>query len=161
MADFNVAIGKLLAAEGDSTVTNTANDKGGTTKYGISKLSYPNVDIANLTQQQAEDIYFHEYWLPMGCNLIDVPAVAEAIFGAAVNMGVKTTSRLAQLAAGYKEPDGFLGPETAKDINSMHPETFLPAFALVRIARYAHICNKDPSQAKFMLGWVNRVLGGS
>lgn len=32
------------------------------TKYGISAASYPSVDIANLTRQQAELIYKADYW---------------------------------------------------------------------------------------------------
>ena len=38
-------------------------DKGGETKYGISKRSYPNLDIKNLTKEQAREIYYKDFWL--------------------------------------------------------------------------------------------------
>ena len=34
------------------------DDKGGMTKYGISKRSYPDVDIENLTKAEAVQIYY-------------------------------------------------------------------------------------------------------
>jgi lysozyme family protein len=32
------------------------------TKYGISASAYPALDIANLTEAQAEEIYRRDYW---------------------------------------------------------------------------------------------------
>ena len=42
---------------------NDPSDLGGETKYGISKRSYPNLDIKHLTLEQARKIYFCDYWL--------------------------------------------------------------------------------------------------
>jgi len=39
-------------------------DRGGETKYGISKRSYPQLDIKNLTLEQALEIYRKDYWKP-------------------------------------------------------------------------------------------------
>jgi len=36
------------------------------TKYGISAASYPHLDIADLTWEQASDIYRGDYWEPSG-----------------------------------------------------------------------------------------------
>ena len=41
---------------------NNPADPGGMTKYGISKRSYPNLDIANLTIDQAKAIYERDFW---------------------------------------------------------------------------------------------------
>jgi hypothetical protein len=31
---------------------------------------------------------------------------------------------------------------------------------LAKMARYAEICNKNRTQVKFLLGWLNRTLKG-
>lgn len=43
------------------------------TKYGISAGSYPHLDIRNLTMQQADDIYFRDYWQASGANKLPWP----------------------------------------------------------------------------------------
>lgn len=48
--------------ESEGGYVNDPNDKGGETKFGISKRSYPNINIADLTRQQAELIYKADYW---------------------------------------------------------------------------------------------------
>ena len=64
MANFSKAIVKTLAKEGGAIFTDDPNDAGGATKYGISQRAYPNVDIRNLTEQQAREIYgiLREKW---------------------------------------------------------------------------------------------------
>jgi lysozyme family protein len=39
------------------------SDTGGLTKYGISSNANPTVDIANLTEAQAIQIYIEKYWI--------------------------------------------------------------------------------------------------
>lgn len=69
-------------------------DPGGETKFGISKRSYPALDIKNLTLDQARDIYLHDYWLKAGCDQLVDDAMAILIFDAAVNMGVDRAKQL-------------------------------------------------------------------
>lgn len=56
------------------------------TKYGIAASSFPTLDIANLTVDQAKDIYRQKYWTTAGCDAIvagpDLP-----IFDVSVNSG--------------------------------------------------------------------------
>lgn len=56
-------------------------------KYGISQRSYPNVDIRNLTEQQAKAIYKRDYWDKVKADDINSQVIAENIFDTAVNMG--------------------------------------------------------------------------
>jgi hypothetical protein len=44
--------------------------------------------------------------------------------------------------------------------NNVEPEAFKKAYALAKITRYADICNKNRTQSKFLLGWINRTLSG-
>src|ERR1039458_5408099 len=81
MADFNLAISIVLTNEGG--LVDDPNDPGGLTNYGISKASYPNLDIKNLTVAQATAIYLRDFWLFGG---IVNQAVATKLFDAYVNM---------------------------------------------------------------------------
>ena len=60
MTTFDQAFAIVIGEEGG--YVNDPNDPGGETKYGIAKNSHPNVDIANLTLDQAKAIYKTEYW---------------------------------------------------------------------------------------------------
>jgi len=42
----------------------------------------------------------------------------------------------------------------------MDEGTFVLKYAIAKISRYADICNKDHSQGKFLLGWINHTLRG-
>lgn len=161
MANFDIAIIKTLVNEGGAKFTNNPDDKGGPTKFGICKASHPNLDIANLTEQQARDIYKREYWDAVCGDRINDQVVAESIYDFAVNAGVRTSSKLAQVAIGLvKDADGVIGVRTLAVLNSVDQEIFLVKYALTKIAFYANLANKDASQRKFFLGWVNRALGG-
>lgn len=67
MADYRYLIinkvwNRLLVVEGG--YVNDPNDPGGETKYGISKRSYPRVDIKNLTEDDARKIFIEDYFNP-------------------------------------------------------------------------------------------------
>ena len=47
---------------------NDPKDPGGETNYGISKRAYPDVDIKNLTEDGAKDIYKRDYWDKNKCE---------------------------------------------------------------------------------------------
>lgn len=161
MADFERAIVKTLAHEGGSKFTDDPTDNGGATKYGISQRAYPQLDIRNLTEHQAREIYKRDYWDRVRGDEIASQAIAESVFDTCVNMGVRTGSRLAQVALGIEPADGIIGSKSLEKINATDPSAFLAAFTIAKIARYAHICNRDRTQQRFLLGWINRTLGGA
>src|SRR5215467_5068343 len=158
MADFDPAVAKTLIREGGARFTDNPDDHGGATKYGISQRAYPNVDIANLTEDQAKAIYKQDYWDKVSGDKVKSQAVAESIFDTAVNMGVMTATKLVQMTLDIGI-DGKFGPDTLKAANAIDEKEFLAEFTLAKIARYAAICNKDRTQSKFLLGWINRSLG--
>lgn len=77
-ATFERVVGKVINLEGgySDNPNDTGNWTGGEiglgvlkgTKYGISAASYPDLDIENLTKEQAVNIYYKDFWLAMGCN---------------------------------------------------------------------------------------------
>lgn len=81
------------------------------TKYGISAMSYPSLDIARLTEQQAKAIYRRDFWdrirgddLPGGLDLVT--------FDAAVNSGRNRAVKWLQAALRGPRIDGLMGPAT-------------------------------------------------
>ena len=52
---WDSAFDLLMLNEGG--YVNNPNDPGGETKYGVSKKAYPDIDIENLTLEQAKKIY--------------------------------------------------------------------------------------------------------
>ena len=82
--NFDKALKFVLKWEGG--YSNDLRDPGGETKYGISKRSYPKLDISKLTLKQAKEIYYQNYWLKAGCDKLPYPFNI-VVFDTAVNMG--------------------------------------------------------------------------
>lgn len=158
MADFNAAIPKLLKKEGG--LSNDKNDRGGLTKYGIAQKFYPTLDIKNLSKEQAANIYLRDYWNPLRLHEVESQIKAELIFDAGVNFGIKTIAKIVQTIVDT-EPDGIIGVKTLAAINAMDDTIFALSFKLAAVDRYRRICNADKSQKVFLLGWLNRILGGA
>jgi lysozyme family protein len=149
--NINESFSILMKFEGGSKITNISGDKGGLTKYGISQTAHPGIDIASLTEEQAMDIYAKEYWVPSHCTDLK-PELQYIHFDTAVNCGVGEAIKILQRAAGVKD-DGIIGPLTIQAARYIS----LNAYAEQRINYYAGIVIKDPSQARFLKGWLNRV----
>jgi lysozyme family protein len=154
MTGFEDAFQKLLLHEGG--YVNDPDDPGGETKYGITKRTYPDVDIKSLTTDQARAIYKRDYWDRVSGDVIGSTRAA-AVFDFAVNAGVGTSIRLAQTVAGTAA-DGVMGPKSIAAISSTDESLFVAAFRLGRIARYTHLCEKNPKLKKYLFGWVRRSL---
>ena len=88
--NFDTAFDRLMGNEGG--YSNELNDPGGETKWGISKRSYPDLDIKNLTREQAKAIYLRDFWIRGAMDQLP-PAVAFQVFDFAVNSGIETAIR--------------------------------------------------------------------
>lgn len=155
MADFYKEIDKVLQKEGG--YVNDPNDKGGETNFGISKRSFPNIDIKNLTADKAREIYKKNYWDKIKGDEIESQIIAGEVFDMAVNAGIRTSSKMAQAIIGTLA-DGIIGSKTLEVLNGVDDEKFVLAFKLARVARYTNIANNNPTQRKFLRGWINRAL---
>ena len=154
MKDFNEIIEKVLEHEGG--YVNDPKDLGGETKYGITKRFYPDIDIKNLTIEQATEIYKKDYWdknkvetLPQ--NLWHI------YFDMCVNMGKRTAVKVLQRAAVNKgrdiEVDGGLGPMTIGALKGVE----LDRVRAFRVKYYVDLITARPEQEKFYLGWFRRA----
>ena len=112
---FDEAFDILIGHEGG--YVNNPRDPGGETNWGISKRSYPNVDIRNLTKEGAKEIYRKDYWGRLEADSLP-ESVRFDLFDTAVNSGPGTAARLLQRACGTAE-DGQIGPLTLKAVNAM------------------------------------------
>jgi hypothetical protein len=91
---FIKAFENTLSREG--SYVNDRQDPGGETKYGISKRSYPKLDIKNLTQYQAKQIYFADFWLNGKYEEFVDDNLAIKLFDLAVNVGPVQANQLLQ-----------------------------------------------------------------
>lgn len=104
--DFNAASERLLSHEGG--YVNDPKDPGGETKYGISRRSYPRVNIVLLTRSDALAIYKRDFWDRINADKIN-GVVAFQLYDFAVNSGIETAVRHYQKALDVAD-DGHWGP---------------------------------------------------
>ena len=169
MSDFDKAFQAMIANEGGYKLHSVAGDRGGQTYAGIARNMHPSWDgwkiidagdMQNLRLSQlVRDFYFDKFWSPVKGDQIAEQETAQSIFDFAVNAGVQVAAKLAQITVGTV-PDGRIGPATLEAINKLPAPVFATKYAIAKIARYAEICNRDKSQSKFLLGWINRTLKG-
>jgi lysozyme family protein len=150
---------KLIQNEGG--YVNHPNDKGGETKYGISKQSYPELDIENISVDDAKLIYFNDFWNKNACSSLPL-SLACKVFDLSVNLGPKTAATLLQRALRavgvIVKEDGIIGPKTIEGATTLEPNShILCALRSEAAGYYRMIAEKDPSQKVFLNGWLNRA----
>ena len=111
---------------------NDPKDPGGETKWGISKRAYPNLDIKNLSAEDATRIYSRDYWDVCNCDNLDYP-LCTVVFDSGV---VDGPVRAIQWLKASKDIAGYL---------------------LLRKLYYANLVKKNPAEQRFLAGWLNRV----
>src|SRR5690606_26823429 len=136
---------------------------GGETKYGISKRSYPHLDIRNLTREQAIEIYRSDWWERYGYDRIKSLDVATKVFDLAVNMGPAAAHRCLQRAlhaCGQRHVviDGLIGSQTITACNQVKPKAaLLSALRAEAASHYRSLVERRPELARFERGWLNRA----
>lgn len=160
--NFDQAFDRLIHHEGG--FTDNPRDRGNWTsgkigvgqlkgtKYGVSAMTYPTLDIANLTLDDAKRIYHRDFWSAAGCDLVPIGMKFD-LFDTSVNSGPGMAARLLQRAAGVDD-DGIIGSKTMLAISNMDPERLLARFNGWRL----DFLNDNPSQwADFGRGWAQRI----
>lgn len=146
---FDDAFTALLGHEGG--YVNLPADPGGETNWGVSKRSYPTLDIKNLTQAQAKAIYLRDFWTPAGCDKVP-SGVAFDLFDTAVNSGVDRAVKMLQTAVGVTS-DGRLGPATLAAINAENAGMLKAKFNGSRLQFMTELS----TWASFGKGWARRI----
>lgn len=156
---FETAVAVVLEHEGSDYTVNPL-DSGGATKYGIAKRWNPGVNIAELTREQAIEIYRDRYW--NGQRYDRLPEViAIKAFDLAVNMGKRSAViclQRALRAVGLTVViDGVLGPETWTAASEAEPFSLLAALRSEAAGEYRVLVARNGDQAAFLRGWLNRA----
>jgi lysozyme family protein len=146
--NFDTAFDRLIGHEGG--YVNNPADPGGETKFGISKRSYPSLNIRDLTREMAKAIYLKDFWLPLGEDAH--PAIRYQAFDFAVNAGIQTALRKLQQAIGVAD-DGHFGPISRATLNAMPASAVLFLYNDKRIEFYTSL-STFPTFGK---GWMRRV----
>jgi lysozyme family protein len=148
MISFDQAFTRLLGHEGG--YVNNPADPGGETNWGISKRSYPHLDIKNLTRDQAMTIYYVDFWQP----LADADsAIRFQLFDFAVNSGIHTVIRKLQLVVGVAD-DGHWGPLSKAALAAMERNDVLLLLNAERLDYMTRLKNW-PDASK---GWARRIV---
>ena len=145
--DFNIAFDRLIGAEGG--YVNDPADPGGETSFGISKRSYPDVDIKNLNRDGAKAIYLADFWNVLA-DADD--AIKFQVFDFAVNGGLPVAIRKLQSAVGVAD-DGHWGQHSMQALSFMDKNDVLLKFNSQRLRFYTSLKN----WSRYGGGWTNRV----
>lgn len=157
MDKFDIAMKFTLKWEGG--YNDIPEDPGGETNFGIAKRSHPEVDIKNLTEEKAKEIYRKDYWNKIsGDNL--PPSVALAVMDYAVNSGVSRSAKTLQKIVGAVA-DGAIGPATLKKVvAAVEKKGELGVAQDVVMERVGFLCKlvkSKPEMSVFLHGWMKRT----
>jgi len=147
---FDECFTRLLGYEGG--YVNNPSDPGGETNWGITKRSYPALDIKNLTQDDAKAIYKRDFWDKCKCSRMEC-GLDLALFDCAVNSGTIQAIKLLQQTLGVKD-DGVLGEVTMEAIRHEGRDRRLTAKFLGH--RLQFMTNLRPWDT-FSKGWARRI----
>ncbi len=154
----------VIAREGGGTFTNDPADKGGPTKYGITARTLANyrgmsrsatiAEVKALTEDEARAIYRTQYVRPFDAIPFDHLRAQLADFGVTSSPieAVKTLQRCLGV-----EPDGVIGDRTKVAVLNQPQRYTNNALVAFRCQYYAEIVRKNPSQVKFLVGWLTRA----
>ena len=160
---FDQAFERLIGHEGK--FTNDRQDRGNWTtgvigkgelkgtKYGISAMTYPDLDIKSLSLQQAKKIYKRDWWDKINADQIDSALVFQ-VWDFAINAGMGTAKRKLQKAVGVAE-DGMIGKQTIQAINNTELNDVLMKFNAERLKYYTSLS----TWPRYGKGWTLRVAG--
>ena len=140
-ASFNFAISHIFMFEGG--YVNDPLDKGGETKYGISKRQYPHLDIKNLTKEDAGKIYYRDYFEKIYNKNRSIWFNAYMFEGSILHPAVIRN---------------FIKDRPIADPYSLEEYRQIMDLCKVRLRHYRNIVERNFSQIRFLYGWCSRAL---
>jgi lysozyme family protein len=140
-------------------------DRGGATNFGITQGTLTNwlgreatlTDLQNLTPEVARAIYIKQYIEGPGFATLQVPDFFRSLlidFG--VNSGpILAITKVQEIL--HLPVDGILGPLTKAAIEGADPTQLCNKLVISRLQMIGRIVSRNPSQAPFASGWINRA----
>lgn len=160
-ANFDASFARIIKSEGG--YVNDPADRGGETNLGVTigawgaylgRAIQPG-EMKALTVETVKPFYKSMYWDKVKGD--DLPVgVDYAVFDFAVNSGTGRAAKFLQRAVGALD-DGAIGPGTLALVAKTTPGKLLENFAKQKEAFYNSLAEKNPTQQKFLKGWLARV----
>lgn len=159
--NWDRAFDLVLKSEGGYVNDNA--DHGGETNLGVTRAAWGeykgrpirNGEMRALTRDMVKPFYKARYWDAVRGN--DLPAGLDyAVFDFAVNAGPGRAVKFLQRSVGVRE-DGILGPVTMAAVQRVKPAEALAQFSDAKASFYKGLVDRDPSQRRFIKGWLARV----
>lgn len=162
---------RLLQNEGFHS--NDAFDKGGQTYAGISRVHNPTwvgwvvIDgqVTGSLDVMVREFYWQKY---VSWHLDEMPVsdLVWVLFDTGVLFGGRRMilflqKALKDLKKNDLQVDGYMGPETIAAIESLKATEIRAIIALIIFERiHRHLSNSysDPTQRKFLVGWLGRAI---
>lgn len=142
-------------------------DPGGETKWGISKRYNPEVDIKNLTKEEAKAIYKQKYWDIFNGDKIKSYGLALLLFDSTVNPGSGRSLKWMQKSLNYfkvdekLEVDGIFGQKSVSALNSLayvgYEKVLACLFVSMRGTWHMSQVEDDPEKYRYFVGWIKRL----
>lgn len=170
MAVFDTALKPLLKNEGG--FVNDPDDPGGATNRGVTMATLKQwrghevsiVDVHNLSEEEAGEIYRANYWDALRLDDMAHQALAESVFDFGVNAGPKQACLCLQRAVNWVREatvlveDGVIGPATLREVDATPQRILELRFAIERLGCYVDICRRRRTSRKFLYAWAKRTL---
>jgi len=160
-ANFDACFDKVMQSEGG--YVNDPADHGGETNLGVTigawgaylgRAIQPG-EMKALTLATVKPFYRSMYWDKVRGD--DLPVgVDYAVFDFAVNAGVARAAKFLQRAVGAVD-DGVVGSGTLGRVAKIDPTVLLKNFADQKQRFYNGLATTNPTQQKFLKGWLARV----
>lgn len=163
MARFDDCLAFVLGPSVEGGTSNNPADRGGLTRSGVTQNTYdlyrhaqglPQQPVTMITSDEICAVYLTYFWTPCKAPLLPVP-LDLCMFDMTVNSGQGNASRNLQRSLGVVA-DGVVGPATIAAANDGDPMAFASAFIDTRDSFYRQVVANDPTQQRFIVGWLNR-----
>jgi len=168
MSDFTLAVNVTLQHEGgyQRMVKDSGNWTGGDvgvgelkgTNMGISAAQFPQLNIQDLTLQEARIIYEQKYWNPLYVQIKD-QGICNKLFDLGVLFGPGTAIKILQECLSQFDivPDAQFGPKTLEAVNASEPTSLLVAYKTLMVARAIKLGAQDPNMRDSVGPWIRRI----
>lgn len=137
--------------------------------YKKDKLAFNNYIKEKGIAIKVQDFYRENFWKPLQLDKISNEAIAIKIFEMSINLGIGKGASIVQkclnlmiIGDAYElKVDNVIGKMTVKMVNDLTAKDdgqfLLKLLTLEQGHFYMKICYNNPSQEKFLKGWVNRL----
>ncbi len=144
---------------------NDPNDTGGATMVGVTIGTYrsycrykgwktPSVnDLKNMPYKVWRDIIYTMYWNKWKADTINDQHVANMVVDWVWHSGAGTIKKVQSLLG--VTADGIVGPKTVAAVNA--DKDLLTKVYNARKTYFENIVKRNPSQKKWLNGWMNRI----